>query len=419
MMRAPTHGDELVRSLERDLERAADPFRGASVVVVDDEASNVLLLERMLRLAGVSEVHGVTDARRAVEMCRAVAPDLLVLDLHMPAVDGFAVLAELRRSLPDDEYLPVLVLSGDTSAEARERALDAGAKDFVVKPFDRVEVLLRVRNLLETRALYQGVRRQNVLLRQELAAQAEERREREAELARRRAAIEAVLATPGALGFVYQPIVDLEAGSTVAVEALARFRSPPERSPDKWFGDAAEVGLGAELELAAVRGALGRLDDLPPGVRMSVNVSPHTVVTDDLPELLEGRAGDRVVVELTEHDRVTDTDGLRRAIETLRGLGALIAVDDAGAGWSGLRRILGLRPDIIKLDLELTRGVDRDPVRRALAAALVSFAADTAATLVAEGIETAEELRTLKELGVGWGQGYHLGRPGELEQVLG
>jgi EAL domain-containing protein (putative c-di-GMP-specific phosphodiesterase class I) len=111
---------------------------------------------------------------------------------------------------------------------------------------------------------------------------------------------------------------------------------------------------------------------------------------------------------------VEDYDALVRALDGLRSQGVRVAVDDTGAGYAGLAHILRLRPDIIKLDIDLTRGIDADPVRRALAASLVAFGGDIGATITAEGIETGEELEALRTLGVTCGQGYYLARPGPL-----
>ena len=402
----------LVSQLERDLAAAADPFRDASIVVIDDEPLNVELLERVLRMAGTRTVHTLTDARQAVEVCLELRPDLVMLDLHMPLIDGYDVLAALHRALPSDEFLPVMVLSGDMSPEARERALDAGAKDFVTKPFNRVEVVQRVRSLLETHALYRGVRRQNEVLRAELDAQAGATRERDAEQDRSRRRIETTL-DESAFHVVFQPIVDLGLRQLVAVEALARFSLEPIRPPNEWFDDAAGFGLGVQLELAVIARALEGLDRMPGNILLTLNVSPATAAGSELADVLAGTPSGRVAVELTEHARIEDYGLLLEALDGLRARGILIAVDDAGAGYSGLQQILRLRPDIIKLDIELTRGIDADPVRRALASSLVRFSEETAAVLVAEGIETAAELATLRELGVAWGQGFFLARPGD------
>ena len=213
------------------------------------------------------------------------------------------------------------------------------------------------------------------------------------------------------VNIVFQPIVDLSTGRVVAVEALSRFPDDPGRTPDVLFAEAAQVDLGIELELAAVRAAIERIDDVPDGARLSVNASPNTVCSPLLHDLLASVPADRLAVELTEHAFVEDLNALAAAIGSLKARGVQIMIDDAGAGFSGLKRILGLQPDVIKLDLALTRHIDTDPVRRALAAALVAFARETDVTIVAEGIETRAELDALQLLGVTQGQGYFLGRP--------
>jgi len=400
----------------RELARAADPFDGAVVLIVDDNDANVLLLERILAGAGVRDVHGVLDSRLAVARCLELDPDLVLLDLHMPHLDGFDILEALGAALPRDLFPPVIVLTGDSSTPIRERALGAGAKDFLTKPFDRVEVLQRARNLLQTWALYQGIRRDHLRLQAEFAVHVDAQRQLELDRERARERVRAVLEGE-ALTMVFQPIADLDTGRTVGVESLARFATEPLRPPDVWFDEAAEVGLGRDLELAAIRGALDQLAQLPPGMLLSLNASPATAMEPELLELLAAPVAPRVVLELTEHYRVPDYPALLSSLDALRGHGVRIAVDDAGAGYAGLQQILDLHPDLIKLDLMLTRGVDADPVRGALAAALVTFAQKTGAVLIAEGIETPAELDTLRQLGVPWGQGYLLGRPGPLPTV--
>jgi len=117
------------------------------------------------------------------------------------------------------------------------------------------------------------------------------------------------------------------------------------------------------------------------------------------------------VIEVTEHSRIDDYAAIRTAFEAARQRGLRLAIDDAGAGFASFNHILALAPDLIKLDLSLIRGVDTDPNRRSLAAALVSFSRQLGVDIIAEGIETPAELATLKELGVGYGQGFLLGRP--------
>lgn len=141
-----------------------DPLKDAHIFIVDDEPANVLLLERLLRREGYQRLTGVTDPRTVLPLFQAEAPDLLLLDLHMPAADGFAVMAQVRPHVPAEDYLPILVLTADITTEAKRRALAGGAKDFLTKPFDATEVVLRIRNLLETRYLHRQLQDQNRVL---------------------------------------------------------------------------------------------------------------------------------------------------------------------------------------------------------------------------------------------------------------
>jgi signal transduction histidine kinase len=144
----------------------ADPTQ-ARILVVDDEPANVRLLERMLAETGYRQVKSTTDSRQVLALYGEFQPDLILLDLMMPHLDGIAVIRELR--IPDDVFLPILVLTADATSDAKKRALEAGAKDFLTKPFDRLEVLLRIRNLLDTRSLYVDLDRHNRSLEQVVA----------------------------------------------------------------------------------------------------------------------------------------------------------------------------------------------------------------------------------------------------------
>jgi EAL domain-containing protein (putative c-di-GMP-specific phosphodiesterase class I) len=208
-----------------------------------------------------------------------------------------------------------------------------------------------------------------------------------------------------------QPIVDLATRQVRGLEALARFPEHADWTPETWFAEAATVGLGAELEASAIRSALQALPLLPDGVVMSVNVSAGSLCRDDILEMLAGSNAPRLVVELTEHTRIDDYDALADALADIRAAGARLAVDDAGSGWASLEHILQLQPEVLKLDRALVSGVHDHPGRRAMIEAMRGFAERMGATLIAEGIEESEELRTLSELGVQYGQGYLLGRP--------
>jgi CheY-like chemotaxis protein len=131
-----------------------EPHADARVLVVDDYPENVALLDRLLGSRGLRAVQTITDPRDVIDHLPELNPDLVLLDLHMPWVDGYTVLEHIR-SWAAGTYLPVIVLTADTSSETLRRALDVGATDFLTKPFNATEILIRVRNLLETRSLYQ------------------------------------------------------------------------------------------------------------------------------------------------------------------------------------------------------------------------------------------------------------------------
>jgi signal transduction histidine kinase len=136
----------------------------ADILIVDDEQANVDLLEMSLQRTGYTHLRSTTDPRRVVGMVREQMPDLVLLDLLMPHLDGFAVMEQLRALVPPDDYVPILVLTADATSSTRLRALAAGANDFLTKPFDQVELALRIKNLLETRLLYVQSRRQYALM---------------------------------------------------------------------------------------------------------------------------------------------------------------------------------------------------------------------------------------------------------------
>jgi EAL domain-containing protein (putative c-di-GMP-specific phosphodiesterase class I) len=171
-----------------------------------------------------------------------------------------------------------------------------------------------------------------------------------------------------------------------------------------------------DLELLAVQQALRAAVDLPPSTYVSINVSPATLISQRLQAVLMDSNWNphRLVIEITEHVAVSDYPPILDVIRQLRARGMRIAVDDAGSGYASLQHILAIRPDLIKLDRSLIAGIDTDPDRRALISALASFAREIGAGLVGEGIETTEELHTVRALGLRYAQGYLIGRPAAL-----
>jgi EAL domain-containing protein (putative c-di-GMP-specific phosphodiesterase class I) len=228
-----------------------------------------------------------------------------------------------------------------------------------------------------------------------------------------RDAVEAVLADPGLIRPVFQPIVDLRRSAVWGFEMLARFGDDASGSPLAWLAAAERDGLGAALEARLVAAGIAAREQLPNGARLSINVSPEALVSRDVRDVLDRAPGglSRIVLEVTERRRVEDYAELSSALDRARAAGAGVAVDDAGAGYAALEHVARLRPDYVKLDRDLVADADADPHKLAVIEAIGLFAGRLDAALVAEGIERRAEHRTLAGLAVQLGQGYLFGRP--------
>ncbi|MGE5648593.1 MAG: EAL domain-containing protein [Bacillota bacterium] len=232
--------------------------------------------------------------------------------------------------------------------------------------------------------------------------------------------IRTALAQDG-VSMVYQPIYALAERRVVGFEALSRFAGEHGSPPDVFFNEAHAVGLGIPLEARTIGLGLRGLQELAPEVYVSVNISPDTILSPAFDGIFRDMPLERVTLEITEHAAVDRYQEIADVLRPIRARGLQLAVDDAGAGYASFRHILALAPDRIKLDCSLTKNIDTDPARRALIAAFVRFAEDTAASLIAEGVETEKELEALLQLGVAKAQGHLLGRPmpiGQAAQLL-
>lgn len=219
------------------------------------------------------------------------------------------------------------------------------------------------------------------------------------------------------LEMVFQPAMRLDEPRIEFFEALARFPAPSPETPDVWFEAAADVGLGAELEMLAARCALRGVSALPMGSSVSINLSPATIVSSVFAEQMSRAPLERIIFEITEKHPVSSYDSIIQSLKPFRDAGLRIAVDDAGAGHSSFRHILQIRPDIIKLDATICRGIHKDQMRQALASALITFSRQIGSELVAEGVETASELNSLRSLGMCIIQGNIIARPMSLDRI--
>lgn len=388
-------------------------MKPTSVLVVEDQPDLVSALGDLIKSRPSLQLVGsAQNVEHALELASQHRPDVALVDVKMPGGGGPRFAHDVGICSPDTR---VVALSAYQDRSTVFAMLQAGAVAYLVKgTATGSEILSTIERAARGLSTLSGSVASDVV--QELAHHLQERgateHTRETVVARVRGMIDSE-----GVRAVYQPIVELESRRTVGYEALARIVASPIQGPEAWFTDAAGVGLGLDLERAALEAALAGLPHLPPDCFLAVNLSPAAILDDRIRGMLDAAVASRLVVEITEHTSIDDYGLVSRALLGLRARGLRLAVDDAGAGYASLRHLLEMRPDLIKLDASLTRGIDAEPGRRALAQALIAFARATDLTLVAEGIETEAEEAELKRLGVVFGQGYRLGKPAPLPEA--
>jgi EAL domain-containing protein (putative c-di-GMP-specific phosphodiesterase class I)/DNA-binding NarL/FixJ family response regulator len=383
------------------------PRRAPTVIVADDEPHVVEYLQQVLEMEGFVVVGTATDADGAVQLVHRLEPDVALLDLRMPG--GGLEAARLSGSLSPATRIVIFSAAADESDLLP--LLRSGIDGYVVKgsPPERLIEAIHAAVAGESYLAPAVSRFAMTQLSNRLLAE-----EQDALVAMRlRKRIGAAI-SDAAFEIAFQPIIDVHLDVAVAAEALVRFPGQ-SRPPRTWLDDADRVGLLVPLELALAAAALSELHRLDLPIAMAINVSPKTVLSGRLHEVFTGVPLERVILELTEHARVTDYAGLRTALSRWRERGLRLAVDDAGCGYASLTHIVELRPELIKLDASLVRDLHTSQHRQALTRAVIGFADEMGVQVVAEGVETEAELVELRRLGAHLAQGYHLGRPRPLD----
>jgi EAL domain-containing protein (putative c-di-GMP-specific phosphodiesterase class I)/GGDEF domain-containing protein/AmiR/NasT family two-component response regulator len=358
--------------------------------------------------AGARPVAVTSSAEGLAEVLAATPPDIVLLDLALGRTQPreFSALALGHPSVP------VVALCGDEPDENLANALALGVTGFVE----------RDPGVLELGAVLAAARagRHAVapsLVHRLLAATATKLREdggKTLDHRDRAEELRAVLADPDALFPVFQPVDDLRSGRRLGWLALTRFRDASARETGRRFTEARDLGLTEDLEIAAAAAALAQLDRIPvPGI-LILKASCNTVLSPRLHELVDASVAPRVVLELGGATELEDRAAFAQAIDRLRHRGARFAVDETGAGFGPLDQVLDLSPAFVRLAGGLVRGIHSDRTRRALALTVISFASHLGARVIADQIETEEELVALRRLGVSYGVGFHIGRPEEL-----
>ncbi|HEX2500593.1 MAG TPA: EAL domain-containing protein [Methylomirabilota bacterium] len=374
------------------------------VLVVDDERDLLEILGAMLTEVGW-HVDTAPNGRAALVLVDAHRYDVVLSDIDMPGINGVELLREIRAR---DLDVPVLLITGHPRVETAVEALEHGALRYLQKP-------LRERDLLTAVEDAARLHRMARLKREALAAIGLEDR-----LPADRAGLETrfnhALAT---VRLVFQPILRAADGTVFGYEALVRTEEPSIPSPGALFEAAERLGRVHEVG-GVVRDRAAAFLTRVPSLTLFVNLHALELMDDSLlspAAALSGHAKS-VVLELTERSSFEHVPNLRARVSLLRRLGYRLAVDDLGAGYAGLNSFAALNPHVVKLDMTLVRGADREPVKQRVIGSMASLCREFGIMVVAEGIETPAERDTVISLGCDLIQGYLLGRPMELDAVL-
>lgn len=367
------------------------------VLVVDDEPNVRRALARLLSGSGYT-VHTAADGEEALTRLAEQKMAAIVTDIVLPGIDGIELLRRIRSTDPD---LPVVVITGGPRLETAIEAMRYGALRYLVKPVDPVEL----RKVLHD-AIFLG---EIAAAKRAMLAYLEQRPDRDlSTLSSLETTFSQALAS---MELFFQPIVDAGARRLYAFEALLRPRHPELSSPDALL----QLGerLDAVIELGRrVRTLAGQaLPSVPDDVLLFVNLHVHELSDEELYLATTALSPQRVVFEITERHSLTDDPSIHRSIRRLKALGYRVAIDDFGAGHAGLTSFALLEPDVVKIDMDLVRDIDRIPTKRQLVASMVRACDELGVEVVAEGVERVEELRVLRDFGCRLVQGYLFAHP--------
>jgi EAL domain-containing protein (putative c-di-GMP-specific phosphodiesterase class I) len=370
----------------------------ARVLVVDDDLVVIKALCRLLTRDGIEAVP-VGTADEAIRAAREEEFDAILSDIRMPGMDGLELMRSVRSF---DLDIPIILLTGEPSIDTAQRAVELGAFRYLTKPPKRTELVEAIKRAAFAHRMATLKRRALALAgggldpgdRMGLSVAFERSLER--------------------LELNYQPIVHARDGSLFGFEALMRSRERSLPNPGAVVDAAERLRRVHDLSRVVRERAVSALEQTRDNVTLFVNLHPLDLHD---PELLSGEApmtrlAPRVVLEFTERTALEPGPEVADIVNRLRDLGYAIAVDDLGAGYAGLTSFAALEPDIVKIDMNLTRGIHDSPIKRRLVRSVVELCADLGVLVVAEGIETREEREACIRLGCDLLQGYAIARPG-------
>jgi DNA-binding NarL/FixJ family response regulator/EAL domain-containing protein (putative c-di-GMP-specific phosphodiesterase class I) len=369
------------------------------VLVVDDEETVVDVLRSLIGSDPALELVGTAhDADRAIDLAISEQPDVVLMDVRMPGGGGIRAVREITRRSPETK---VVALSAHEDEDTRIRMIGAGARDYVPKSESADTILEAIRR--SARPARRGARAGHRL------------RAADGRRSEQRARVERAL-RGGCITSTFQPIVDLETGAVVGVQARPRVALLPSRPYDAWTGEADAVGLLPRVESAALRSALAALPSMPADVFVEFEVSPVSARLARFQRAIPDRWASNVVLTVSVLAG-PDLD-LSAALEPLRARGVRVALSGVGTGMDGLEHLAGLWPEFVRLDPTLSEGVEHDETRHAIVAAVVGWSTMGGAAVVAEGVATHEQAEELGRLGVRLVQGDLVGTATHLGELV-
>lgn len=367
-----------------------------TILVVDDDNDVRAVVAEILRQAGF-KVEEAETGEIALQKLVPGGVEAVISDISMPGLSGVEMLKKLRTR---DLDIPVVLLTGRPSLETAIEAVEGGALRYLRKP-------ARSADIVET--MDEAVRLSRLARwRRDALAVTKSQSQFVGDQASMEVAFEEALSD---LWLAAQPIVGAKDGVVFGVELLARSISTRFTNIDKLIEAAEKLGRVTSFS-QRVRQMAADVD-VPPEHALFVNV--HSLDLDDEGLYSENNplryVGSKVILEVSERHPIDRIKNLKEKVSQLRDLGFWIAVDDMGAGYAGLNSFAVLRPNLVKLDMAIVRGIDQDPYRRTLVRSLVAMCGDFGIPLVAEGVETEGEKAVLVDLGCDYLQGFLCGKP--------